>query len=42
MMCLSGKIDEIDKIVFHDKRNNAVSLAGNIRYFDFVLNELEL
>jgi len=28
-----------DNIVFHDKCDNAVRLAGNIRYFDFVFNE---
>ena len=42
MGCLNGKIDEMEKIVFHAKCNNAVSLAGIIRYFDFVFNELEL
>ena len=42
MGCLSGKIDEMVTIVFLDKCNNAVSLAGNMRYFDFVFNELEL
>ena len=41
--CLSGKMDAMEKIIFHDKCYNAVSLAGNIRYmyFDFVFNELE-
>jgi len=39
---VSGKIDEMEKIVFHDTCNNAVSLAGNIQYFVFVFNELEL
>ena len=34
--------DEMEKIVFYDKCYNAVSLAGNVRYLDFVLNELEL
>jgi len=42
MGCLSGKIDEMEKIVFHDTCKNAVSLAGNIKYFDFVFSELEL
>jgi len=37
MVCLSGKIDEMEKIVFYDKCYNAVSLAGNVRYLDFVL-----
>jgi len=42
MGCISGKIDELEKLVFNDTRNKAVSLAGNIKYFDFVFNEFEL
>ena len=39
---LSRKVDEKEKIVIHDKCYNAVSLAGNVRYLDFVLNKFEL
>jgi len=28
--------------MIHDKGYSAVSLAGNVRYLDFVLNEFEL
>jgi len=39
---LSGKVDEKEKIVFHDKCYNAVSLADYDRYLDFVFNEFGL
>jgi len=42
MGLLSGKANEKEKIVIHDKCYNTVSLAGNVRYLDFVFNEFEL